>query len=69
MTSLLDNPDGVFLVLVNDERQYSIWPAELPPPAGWRKAFGNDTRQSCLDYIDREWTDGPAPRSIAASAA
>ena len=52
-----DDPDGTFLVLVNDEDQHSLWPQHLPIPEGWRSVHGGDTRQACLDYIDREWTD------------
>lgn len=52
-----DDPDGTFLVLLNDEEQHSLWPAHLGVPAGWRTVFGEDTRQACLDYVERNWTD------------
>jgi MbtH protein len=52
-----DDPDGTFLVLVNDEEQHSLWPARLDVPAGWRVAHDADGRQACLDYIDENWTD------------
>jgi MbtH protein len=52
-----DDPDGTFAVLVNDEEQHSLWPSHLPVPAGWRKVHGDDTRQSCLDYVEEHWTD------------
>lgn len=55
--NLFDDPDGSFLVLINDEEQYSLWPCQLPVPAGWRSVFGEDTRQACLDYIETNWTD------------
>jgi MbtH protein len=55
--NLFDDPDGTFLVLVNDEEQHSLWPATLSVPAGWTIVHGKDSRQSCVDYIDREWTD------------
>jgi len=54
---MLDDPDGVFVVLVNDEEQHALWPDSLAVPAGWRIAHGPDARQSCLDYIEANWTD------------
>ena len=66
MTNPFENEDGVFLVLVNAENQHSLWPAQIAVPAGWRVAFGEDTRQSCLDYVERSWTD-LRPASLAAA--
>jgi MbtH protein len=44
-------------VLVNDEDQYSLFPAELPVPGGWRAAgFAADLEQ-CRRYVDEHWTD------------
>lgn len=57
MGTLFDDPDGRFLVVVNDVGQYSLWPGSLPVPEGWAVAHGEDTRASCLDYVDRTWTD------------
>jgi MbtH protein len=63
MNNPFDDPDGRFLVLVNDEAQYSLWPAFIEVPAGWTVAHTQDTRQGCLDYIDEHWTD-MRPRSL-----
>jgi uncharacterized protein YbdZ (MbtH family) len=52
-----DDPDGTFLVLVNDEEQHSLWPHALAVPAGWRVVYGPDTRPACLDYVEKNWTD------------
>ncbi|WP_406859431.1 MbtH family protein [Streptomyces sp. HUAS MG47] len=52
-----DDPDGTFLVLVNDEEQYSLWPATLDVPAGWSISHEADTRQGCLDHVEKTWTD------------
>ena len=52
-----DDPDGTFLVLVNDEDQHSLWLADLDVPAGWRIAHGPAGRQPCLDYVEANWTD------------
>lgn len=57
MTNPFEDPDGTFLVLVNDEGQHSLWPSFAEVPAGWTVAKDEDTRQACLDYIDENWTD------------
>ncbi|GAA3945170.1 MbtH family protein [Actinoplanes auranticolor] len=46
-----------YLVVLNDEEQYSIWWADRDLPAGWRAEGAEGTRQECLDHIDRVWTD------------
>ncbi|GAA2895625.1 MbtH family protein [Streptosporangium fragile] len=57
MSNPFEDPDGVYLALVNDEGQYSLWPSWAEVPAGWTVAFGEDTRQACLDFIEANWTD------------
>jgi len=47
----------VLLVVVNDEEQYSIWPAERELPAGWRRDGFTGNQDECLAYIDETWTD------------
>ncbi|UJW30268.1 MbtH family protein [Saccharothrix sp. AJ9571] len=56
-TNPFEDENGVYLVLVNDENQHSLWPARIAVPAGWRVVFGEDTRQACLDHVERSWTD------------
>ncbi|MFG2125113.1 MbtH family protein [Streptomyces sp. NPDC048710] len=52
-------PDGdeVYLVVRNDEEQYSIWRADRELPAGWYPEGRRGGRQECLDHIDVIWTD------------
>jgi MbtH protein len=69
MTNPFDDPDGTFLVLVNDENQHSLWPSFAEIPAGWTVVHGADTRQSCLDYVERNWTDLRPASLIRAMAA
>jgi len=57
MTNPFDNENGEFLVLVNDERQYSLWPAYLDIPIGWKATGPKGERKICLDWIDKNWTD------------
>jgi uncharacterized protein YbdZ (MbtH family) len=52
-----DDPEGRFLVLVNDEEQHSLWLSRRAVPAGWRIVHGEDSRQACLDYVENHWTD------------
>ncbi len=52
-----------FLVVVNNEEQYSVWFADRPLPLGWRAEGTSGTRQDCLDHIARVWTD-LRPRSV-----
>ncbi|MFI6099302.1 MbtH family protein [Lentzea sp. NPDC051213] len=57
MTNPFENDDHRFLVLVNEEGQHSLWPAFAEVPAGWRVAFGEDSRQACLAHVEENWTD------------
>jgi MbtH protein len=43
--------------VVNDEEQYSLWPARLAPPPGWRHEGTTGDRERCLERIERIWTD------------
>jgi len=67
MVNPFDNEDGVFLVLVNDENQHSLWPADIAVPAGWTVVHAADTRAACLDYVEQHWTD-LRPASLIASS-
>ncbi|CAL9608902.1 MbtH family protein [Streptomyces sp. enrichment culture] len=69
MANPFDNEDGTFLVLVNGERQHSLWPAAHPVPAGWEPVTPKSSRQSCLDYIEEHWTDLRPAALIAHAAA
>ncbi|QPA32261.1 MbtH family protein [Thermaerobacillus caldiproteolyticus] len=57
MTNPFENKDSTYLVLINDEGQYSLWPASIAIPHGWNIAFAENTRAACLDYINSHWTD------------
>ncbi|AXE31720.1 MbtH family protein [Chromobacterium phragmitis] len=62
-TNPFDDESLSFLVLVNRQDQHSLWPATLPPPAGWNVARGPDSRAACVAYLDANWTD-IRPRSL-----
>jgi len=46
-----------YIVLVNDEDQYSLWPKEKSVPAGWRAVGFEGTEAECMEYVDGVWTD------------
>ncbi|GAA3729021.1 MbtH family NRPS accessory protein [Plantactinospora mayteni] len=54
---MFDDEDRTFQVVVNDEEQYSIWPADREIPAGWRSSGPSGPKAECLTYIDEVWTD------------
>jgi len=58
-----DDPEGRFLVLVNDEGQHSLWPVFAKVPKGWTTVFGEAARDECLEYIEKNWTD-MRPKSL-----
>ncbi|MBM7076598.1 MULTISPECIES: MbtH family protein [Micromonospora] len=55
--------DTRFLVVRNDEEQYSIWAADRDLPAGWHDAGFTGSREECLAHVDEVWTD-MRPRSV-----
>ncbi|WHX50988.1 MbtH family protein [Paenibacillus woosongensis] len=57
MANPFEQTDDVYMVLVNDEGQYSLWPAFIQVPEGWKVALGESTRGACLDYIEAMWKD------------
>ena len=63
-TNPFEDEDGEYIVLVNHEEQYSLWPSFREVPAGWQ-AVGPATgkRQDCLDWIEEVWTD-MRPKSL-----
>jgi amino acid adenylation domain-containing protein len=52
-----DEAAGRFVVLVNDEDQYSLWPFKLPYPSGWRLARAEGSRSECQEFIESTWLD------------
>ncbi|WP_406097359.1 MbtH family protein [Kitasatospora purpeofusca] len=46
-----------YLVVRNDEEQYSIWPTGRPLPDGWRSTGPQGPKAECLRHIDQVWTD------------
>ncbi|MDH0864402.1 MbtH family NRPS accessory protein [Mitsuaria sp. GD03876] len=63
-SSCFDRDGEVFIVLVNHEDQYSIWPQWKAVPGGWRVVEGiQGDKQAVTEFVDRTWTD-MRPRSL-----
>lgn len=56
-TSVFDDDEATFDVVVNDEEQYSIWPSGRELPLGWRKEGTSGKKAECLAHISKVWTD------------
>ena len=67
-TNPFEDEDGEYYALVNDEGQYSLWPAFADIPAGWAVAHGKGSRRACLAFVEENWTD-MRPKSLVAQMA
>ncbi|MEO3811637.1 MbtH family protein [Sphaerisporangium sp. B11E5] len=52
-----DDETSRFKVLVNDEGQHSLWPSFAEVPAGWEIRLDDSSRDTCVAYIESNWTD------------
>ncbi|CAM3299247.1 MbtH family NRPS accessory protein [Yersinia entomophaga] len=52
-----DDESIPFFVLINAQRQYSLWPEITAIPAGWEPVFGPAVREACVRYLEMNWTD------------
>jgi MbtH protein len=57
MCNLFEDRDGIFVVMVNSECEYSLWPDFIDVPEGWTRVFGPDVRDACLDYVEANWLE------------
>jgi MbtH protein len=60
-----EDKDAMYLVLVNEEGQHSLWPEFVDVPGGWAVAFGPSKRDLCIEYMENHWTD-MRPKSLIA---
>ncbi|GAA0942535.1 MbtH family protein [Actinocorallia libanotica] len=65
MSNPFDDAEGVFLVLVNDEGQHSLWPSFAEVPGGWTTVHGPAPRAECVAHVEENWTD-LRPKSLLA---
>ena len=52
-----DDSRMTYVVVVNAEDEYSIWPDNREIPAGWRDTGKRGTRDDCLAYVKKVWAD------------
>ncbi|MFI8716817.1 MbtH family protein [Stenotrophomonas sp. NPDC077464] len=53
-----ETPDTrTFVVVINHEEQYSIWPLGADVPVGWRALDCTGPKDHCLAHIKEVWTD------------
>jgi MbtH protein len=57
------DPGVTYVVVVNHEEQYSIWPAGRACPLGWTDTGFGGPKDACLAHISEVWTD-MRPRSL-----
>lgn len=56
--SCFDREDETFIVLVNHEDQYSLWPHWKEVPGGWKAVEGvKGDKKTALAYVEKTWTD------------
>lgn len=56
-TNPFEDMDARYLVLVNDEGQYSLWPAFAEVPPGWTVVLKETDRTTALNYVEENWVD------------
>ncbi|MBS0500884.1 MAG: MbtH family NRPS accessory protein [Proteobacteria bacterium] len=54
---MVTEDDDQWVVVINHEEQYSVYPADLPLPPGWSAIGFTGARDACLDHIQAVWTD------------
>lgn len=60
-----EDQHATYLVLINDEGQYSLWPSFGPIPPGWYPDHQEASRDACLQHVAGNWID-MRPKSIRA---
>jgi len=53
----------LYTAVVNQEEQYSIWPADRELPLGWTAAGTPGLKAEVLAWIEEVWTD-MRPKSL-----
>ena len=63
VTNPFEDENGTYHVLINDERQHSLWLTFIKVPDGWRIIHNSDSRAACIEFINQNWTD-MRPKSL-----
>jgi MbtH protein len=57
MSSHDEEDKTIYRVVVNHEEQYSIWPAHMEIPNGWKQVGNAGSKTECLERVKELWTD------------
>jgi MbtH protein len=57
MANPFEDKSAKYLIVANDEGQYSLWPTFRAPPQGWIAVSPAGGREECVDWIEAHWTD------------
>lgn len=58
----------LWICVTNSEQRWSVWPADLPIPAGWLAKSEATTHAECVELIEMNWSD-QRPRALRESMA
>ncbi|OWV72372.1 polyketide synthase [Rhizobium sp. R339] len=64
----LEPRDDLWIVVIDTERHYSVWPQDKRIPVCWEAEGFAGSRQECLAHICDVWTD-PRPLSLRSAMA
>lgn len=57
MSNPFDDPVASYRVIVNEDGQHSLWPTSIEVPNGWIIVHDADSREHCIEFIEKNWTD------------
>ncbi|OTA17445.1 MbtH-like protein from the pyoverdine cluster [Xenorhabdus vietnamensis] len=57
MERLTGNDAMNWMVVINDKKQYSVWPVEYEIPMGWIAISRTGTKEECLSHIVKIWPE------------
>lgn len=63
----MNDRNGNYVVLVNNEGQHSLWPESKEVPNGWNRLAYTGSMNDCAAHVDEVWTD-MRPVSIRGNA-
>jgi len=53
----MDEDTRTYIVLINDEEQYSLWIKGIRIPDGWTAVGVEGTKEECSKHVDKVWVD------------
>jgi MbtH protein len=53
----MEEGNEIFIIVVNHEEQYSLWPKYKAIPDGWAQVGEPGSKEVCLERIKAIWTD------------